>query len=95
MERVESRARSAPFLPLLDDKGGSDKDSVGRGSTELNKPVSLMMFTADKKQSLNLPPSLFAVKKLYQIIANHLMHHVLQLIDGDGVPSPGSWTPSK
>lgn len=61
MERVESGARSAPLLPLLEDKRGSDKDGVGRGSTELNQPVSLVMFTADKKQSLKLPRSLFTV----------------------------------
>lgn len=33
---------------------------------DLNKSALLMMFIADKKQSLKLPTSLFNIKKLYQ-----------------------------
>lgn len=48
----------------MKDKRGSDKDNMGRENMELNKKVSLLMFTADEKQRLKLPLSLFTIKKL-------------------------------
>lgn len=62
----KARQDQLHFYLCFKNKRGSDKDSTERGNIELNKPVSLMMFTADKKQSLKLSPSLFTVKKLYQ-----------------------------
>lgn len=62
----KARQDQLHFYLCFMDKLGSDKDNMGRGNMELNKPVSLLVFTADKKQSLKLPPSLFTIKKLYQ-----------------------------
>lgn len=52
------------FYLCVKDKRGSDKDNMGRENMELNKKVSLLMFTADEKQRLKLPLSLFTIKKL-------------------------------
>lgn len=65
VEKVK-RQNQVHFYLCFEDKRGSDKDSMGRGNMDLSKPSLLMMFTADKKQSLKLPPSLFNIKKLYQ-----------------------------
>lgn len=65
-EGWKARQDQLRFYLCFTDKRGSDKDSVGRGNMKLNKPASLMMVAADKKQSLTLPPSLFTIKKLYQ-----------------------------
>lgn len=52
----KARQDQLHFYLCFKDKRGSDKDNMGRRNMELNKPVSLMMFTADKKQSSKLPP---------------------------------------
>lgn len=65
MEKVE-RQDQVHFYLCFKDRRGSDKDSMGRGNMDLNKSALLMMFIADKKQSLKLPTSLFNIKKLYQ-----------------------------
>ena len=48
----KARQDQLHFYLCFKDKRGSDKDNMGRGNMELNKSMSLMTFTTDKKQSL-------------------------------------------
>lgn len=89
---MKTRQDQLHFNLFSKDKRRSDKDSTGREKMELNKPVSLVMFTADKNQSLKLPPSLFTVKKLHQHFSKSPNPSCPDADWWDCIPSSGSWT---
>lgn len=89
---MEARQDQLHFNLFSKDKGRSDKDSTERGEMELNKPVSLVMFTADKNQSLKPLPSLFTTKELHQHFSKSLNSSCPDANWWDCIPSSGSWT---
>lgn len=89
---MKTRQDQLHFNLFSKDKRRSDKDSTGREKMELNKPVSLVMFTADKNQSLKLPPSLFTIKKLHQHFSKSPNPSCPDADWWDCIPSSGSWT---
>lgn len=89
---MKTRQDQLHFNLFSKDKRRSDKDSTGREKMELNKPVSLVMFTADKNQSLKLPPSLFTIKKLHQHFSKSPNPSCPDADWWNCIPSSGSWT---
>lgn len=89
---MKARQDQLHFNLFSKDKRRSDKDRAGREKMELNKPVPLMMFTADKNQSLKLPPSLFTIKKLHQHFSKSPNSSCPDAHWWDCIPSSGSWT---
>lgn len=89
---MKARQDQLHFNLFSKDKRRSDKDRAGKEKMELNKPVPLMMFTADKNQSLKLPPSLFTIKKLHQHFSKSPNSSCPDAHSRDCIPSSGSRT---